>query len=80
MADGKKKIAQQQLEAAIKNALHGFATGIESKKLEKKIGKYSNDLAELILKHKDDSPKTKAVKPKKAAVKKASKVSPAKKK
>lgn len=80
MAEGKKKKALQQLEASIKNALNGFATGIESKKLEKKIGKYSSDLAELILKQKDGSKKTKAAKAKKVPVKKVKSVIPIKKK
>ena len=80
MAEVKKKKAQQQLEAEIKNALNGFVKAIDSKKLEKKIGKYSADLSELILKHKDSSQKEKAIKGKKVSQKKKKQVVPVKKK
>lgn len=73
-----KKEAEHQLETDIKTALAAFATGIESKKLEKKISKHSADLAELIVKLKQPvkKEKTKPVKAKKAAAKQVKKVIP----
>jgi len=53
-----------QLEADIKTALSAFATGIDSKKLEKKINKHSADIADLISKLKKKAKKKKANKPK----------------
>ena len=55
MAAEKKqsKKEQQKLELDIKKALGSFTAGIKSKKLEKKIKKYSSDLAGLILKLKE---------------------------
>ncbi len=84
MAAEKKqtKKEQEKLELGIKKALGNFTTGIKSKKLEKKIKKYSSDLAGLILKLKEPAakPKTKKAKSKSAPAKQAKKSIPAKKK
>lgn len=55
-----KKEAVQQLETDIKKVLTAFAAGIENKKLDKKINKQSEDLAELIVKLKQPVKKEKA--------------------
>lgn len=76
MANAKKKNDAKKLETKIAKALRGFTKGIKSKKLDKKITKYSGDLSELIVKYKDDSQKAKTVKGKKVAVKKEGKTQP----
>lgn len=63
-----EKKQQQKLEADIQKTLENFTTGVKSKKLEKKVKKYSAELAELIVKHKEPAAKAK---PKKAKVKNA---------
>ena len=62
-----------KLAVQIKTSLKDYAKGIDSKKLEKKIDKYSTGLAELIgkLKKKAGKKVKKVVPKKKAVVKKA---------
>jgi hypothetical protein len=65
------KKEQEKLELRIKKALSKFTAAVKSKKLEKKVKKYSAELAALIVKHKEPAAKAKSkkAKPKSAAVK-----------
>ncbi len=73
------KKQQQKLELRIKKVLGKFTTGVKSKKLEKKIKKYSSNLAGVILKVKEPakSVKVKNAKAKNAPVKQVKKSMPA---
>lgn len=84
MAPEKKqsKKRQQKLESDIQKTLGNFTAGVKSKKLEKKVKKYSAELAALIVKHKEPIAKTKSkkAKPKSIPVKQVKKTVPAEKK